>query len=89
MLGEGASFGLYQHPKKGGSVSAIARYPDGGVEIMINKRFQFGDRRENYDMPKVPFKDSDGVTINECRRRIPGRRMIKIQGEWVDEIVIG
>ena len=57
--------------------------------MMRNKRFQFGDRRENNDMPKVPFTDSDGTTINECRRRIPGRRMIKIQGEWVDEIVVG
>jgi hypothetical protein len=57
--------------------------------MMRNKRFQFGDRRENNDMPTVPFKDSDGVTINECRRKLPGRRMIKIQGEWFDELVTG
>ena len=25
--------------------------------------FQFGDRRGNTDMSKVPFKDSNGVTI--------------------------
>ena len=56
--------------------------------IMRNKRFQFGDRRQNEDMPAVPFNDSNGATIKECRRKIPGRRMIKIQGEWVDEIVI-
>ena len=57
--------------------------------MMRNKRFQFVDRRENNDMPKVPFTDSDGTTINECRRRIPGRRIIKIQGKWIDELVTG
>ena len=57
--------------------------------MMRNKRFQFLDRRENNDMPKVPFTDSDGRTINECRRRIPGRRMVKIQGKWIDELVTG
>jgi hypothetical protein len=57
--------------------------------MMRDKRFQFVDRRENNDMPEVPFADSDGITINECRRRIPGRRMIKIQGKWIDELVTG
>ena len=56
---------------------------------MRNKRFQFGDRRQNEDMPAVPFKDSNGATIKECRRKIPGRRMIKIQGKWIDELVTG
>ena len=51
---------------------------------MGNKRFQFGDRRENNDMPKVPFKDSNGVTIRECRRKIPDRRINNIQAEWID-----
>jgi len=56
---------------------------------MSNKRSKFGDRRQSEDMPTVPFTDSNGATIKECRRKIPGRRMIKIQGEWVDEIAIG
>jgi hypothetical protein len=56
---------------------------------MENKRFQFGDRRENNGMPRVPFKDSNGVTIKECRRKIPERRMLNMQVEWIDEIVIG
>ena len=56
---------------------------------MENKRFQFGDRRENDAIPNLPFKDSNGVTVKECRRKIPGRRMIMIQSEWIDELVIG
>ena len=55
---------------------------------MKNKRFQFGGRRQNNDMPGVPFKDSNGATINECRRKIPDRRMDNIQGERVPDIVI-
>ena len=56
---------------------------------MENKRFQFGDRREKEDMPKVPFKDSNGVIIKECRRKLPCRRINRIQGEWIDDLVIG
>jgi hypothetical protein len=55
---------------------------------MRNKRFQFGDRRQNDDMPRTPFKDSNGATIKECRRKIPDRRTNNIQAEWIDEIVI-
>ena len=55
---------------------------------MRNKRSEFSNRRQNDEMPRVPFKDSNGATISECRRKLPDRRMIKIQGEWVDEIVI-
>ena len=53
---------------------------------MENKRFQFGGRRENNAIPNFPFKDSNGVTVKECRRKTPGRRMIKIQGKWIDEL---
>ena len=53
---------------------------------MRNKRFQFGGRRENNAIPNFPFKDSNGVTVKECRRKIPGRRMIKMQGKWIDEL---
>ena len=53
-----------------------------------HKRLLFSDRRLRKDMPTAPFKDSNGVIVKECRRKIPGRRMNKIQGEWVDKIVI-
>jgi len=55
---------------------------------MGNKRLQFSDRRHDKNMPKVPFKDSNGATIKECRRKIPDRRIDNIQVEWIDEVVI-
>ena len=55
---------------------------------MRNMRFQFVDRRETYNMPRVPFKDSHGATIKECRRKIPDRRINNIQAEWINEVVI-
>jgi hypothetical protein len=51
---------------------------------MRNRRLQFSDRRYKEDMPKVPFKDSNGATINESRRRFPDRRIANIQAEWLD-----
>ena len=59
-----------------------------GAGTMGNKRFQFGDRRQNDVMPRVPFKDSNGTTIKECRRKIPDRRINNIQAEWINEVVI-
>ena len=56
--------------------------------MMRNKRLQFSDRRHNNDISKVPFKDSNGATITDCRRKIPDRRIGNIQAEWIDEIVI-
>ncbi|MEN8206460.1 MAG: hypothetical protein ABFS24_10660 [Pseudomonadota bacterium] len=35
-------------------------------------------------MPRVPFKDSTGTTIRECRRKILDRRIGNIQAEWID-----
>ena len=46
---------------------------------MSKKRYQFSDRRYKKDMPRVPFKDSNGATIKECRRKIPDRRIGNIQ----------
>ena len=43
-----------------------------------DRRLQIGDRRCNCDMPRVPFKDSNGATIMECRRKIPDRRKGKV-----------
>jgi len=50
-------------------VLAVAQYPD-GVGRMENKRFQFGDRRENNAIHNFPFKDSNGVTVKKCRRKM-------------------
>ena len=55
---------------------------------MKNRRFQFGDRRQNDDMPTVPFKDSNGATVRVCRRKLPDRRINSMHGEWINEIVI-
>jgi hypothetical protein len=49
-----------------------------------NKRLMFGDRRQGKPMPRVPFKDSDGATIKENRRKIPDRRAGNIQVNWSD-----
>jgi hypothetical protein len=59
-----------------------------GAETMINKRSRFGERRRYSEMLRVPFKDSNGVTITECRRQIPDRRIDNIHAEWINEIVI-
>ena len=53
-----------------------------------DKRVRSEDRRQNEVMPRVPFKDSNGATIKECRRKIPDRRIGNIQVEWIDEDVI-
>ena len=45
---------------------------------------QFGDRRQGRPMPRVPFRDSDGVTIRACRRKTPDRRIGNIQVQWTD-----
>ena len=55
---------------------------------MKNNRLRNDDRRQNKVMPSFPFKDSNGATIRECRRKIPERRINNIQAEWVDETVI-
>ena len=36
-------------------------------------------------MPKVPFKDSNGATITESRRKIPDRRLCNMQAVLADE----
>ena len=52
---------------------------------MDDKRTQPGDRRETKNMPRVPFKDSNGATINECRRKLPDRRIGNIEAEWLSD----
>lgn len=56
---------------------------DGRIKIenrgwVKNKRSEFAKRRQRKNMPRVPFKDSMGATINECRRKIPDRRINSI-----------
>ena len=58
------------------------------VGTMKNKRFQYGDRRQNNDKPRAPFKDSNGKLILGCRRQIPDRRIENIHAEWIGETVI-
>lgn len=51
-----------------------------GERTMRNRRFLHGDRRRRHFMPDVPFRDSNGATIREDRRRIPDRRMVGMHG---------
>lgn len=44
------------------------------------KRSGHSDRRHGVDMPLVPFKDSNGATIKECRRKIHDRRRSDMAG---------
>lgn len=59
-----------------------------GLIRMSHKRSLFSDRRHIKEMPTVPFKDSNGATIKECRRKIPDRRISRLQAECMDEVVI-
>jgi hypothetical protein len=59
-----------------------------GLGTMRNKRLLFSDRRHGMIMPRVPFKDSRGATIRNCRRKIFDRRIHNIQAEWIEQIVI-
>ena len=56
---------------------------------MRNNRVLLADRRHNSDMSRVPFKDSHGATIKECRRKILNRRINYIKADWIKEIAIG
>ena len=54
---------------------------------MDDKRTLLGDRRQNKDIPRVPFKGSNGATLWECRRKIPDRRIGDIEAERLDGFV--
>jgi len=49
---------------------------------------RLGDRRSFSVMPRVPFKDSHGATITECRRKIPDRRLYIIYDERFSEAAV-
>jgi len=55
---------------------------------MPNTSFQVYDRRRSTNMPAVPFRDSNGLTIHEDRRKTPDRRLNNIQAEWVNELLL-
>ena len=55
-----------------------------GYKSSIDKRAKLYKRRQREDMPRVPFKDSMGATINGDRRKNPDRRRGEIQAEWSD-----
>ena len=55
---------------------------------MHNSTFQVHDRRRDTNMPAVPFRDSNGLTIHEDRRKTPDRRLNNIQAEWVNELLL-
>jgi hypothetical protein len=52
---------------------------------MDDKRTRVGDRRQLKNMPGVPFKDSKGLIIKECRRKTPDRRTGNIHLEWISD----
>ena len=58
--------------------------PVGGV-TMDDKRTRIGDRRQSKAITRVPFKDSKGATIKECRRKTPDRRIGSIHLEWISD----
>ena len=77
---EGVTFDLYS---KDGAFR-VAHIQRG--EVMKNKRFLFVDRRHEPVMPMTPFKDSNGATIKECRRKIPDRRIDNVSAKLVNVI---
>ena len=52
--------------------------------VLKARRIQVADRRHNIDMPKVPFKDSNGATITRNRRKIIDRRLSNLRRDWLD-----
>ena len=55
------------------------------VGIMKVMSLQPGNRRQFSGMQQVPFEDSNGVTIRECRRRVPDRRIDRVRAERINE----
>ena len=53
-----------------------------GGGAMDDKRTRIGDRRQRKAGPGVPFKDTKGKTVKECRRKTPDRRTGNIHLEW-------
>jgi len=49
---------------------------------------RLGDRRKIGLLPKAPFKDGNGATIKECRRKITDRRLYVIYEEEISEVAV-
>jgi hypothetical protein len=47
---------------------------------MREKRSEASDRRHINNIPRTPFKDSNGATIKKCRRKILDRRTNDVAG---------
>jgi carbon storage regulator len=45
------------------------------AQTMRNRRMRLVDRRQNYSVPNMAFKDSNGAIIRESRRKLPDRRI--------------
>jgi len=58
------------------------------VGVMAHFKSRSGDRRKNKVMPRVKFKDSNGITISACRRRKPDRRIGNIEAELISEATV-
>jgi len=43
--------------------------------MMNRMKTHNGDRRQYKTMPKIPFKDRNGLIIRECRRKSRDRRL--------------
>jgi hypothetical protein len=52
---------------------------------MEDQRARRPDRRQNKGTYRLPLKDSDGVRVKACRRKIPDRRIGNIEAELLSE----
>ena len=52
---------------------------------MDDKRIRTDDRRQNATMPPLPFRDSSGRLVEQCRRHAPDRRTGGLEDEWPGE----
>jgi hypothetical protein len=66
-----------------GNDSVLVDSSGGGA--MDEKRTRIGDRRQGKDIPRAPFKDKNGTTVKECRRKSPDRRTGNIHLEWISD----
>ena len=55
---------------------------------MDDRGFLSVDRRQINNMARIPFKDSNGVIISECRRKLPYQRISNTQAKRINEVVI-
>jgi hypothetical protein len=54
--------------------------------MMKDRRVRSCDRRQQKEMPKTRFKDSNGVTVRMDRRKTTDRRVNSLDVERIDEV---